>query len=269
MKIAQLFLTLFICFISHEVSGFYRSNGRDSDGISLYLSCIFLVIYVLYQLKRQFMFFQAKKALIKAHKNDPNWGIESLKQNVTNTFYSFYESWSKKDLQLITPLLDPEFLIETQQALKINLNGKINIINNLVLDDMKLISVNDINGQTGDMFAMEIKSQMINYTQQESDGQFVSSTLSRARKETHEAYADRAQTNLQSFREYWVFKRTEDRWLLWDIKKTSHFFADLLYISEKDFKNVLKIFRSSKKQQIDFFYKKHSSSIHNYQNNTL
>ena len=61
------------------------------------------------------------------------------------------------------------------------------------------MSVRDVEGQDGDMFAMEVNASMIDYTIRMSDRSFFESTMPKDDNECKEDYQKRAMTEAHEF----------------------------------------------------------------------
>jgi replicative superfamily II helicase len=79
---------------------------------------------------------------------------------------------------------------------------------------MTLMSVRDFPWRDWDMFAMEISASMIDYTIDEETWKFIRSTLTRYKNESDKDYEQRARTEAELFKEYYIFVRYDWKWLL-------------------------------------------------------
>ena len=144
-------------------------------------------------------------------------------------------------------------------TLKTKLSGKINILKEIELYSVELMSVLDIEGQEGDMFVLELKFKLIDYTVDEETGMFIDSPLGRRNKESRERWEKRAQTQQDHVVEYWVFYRYQGTWVLYNIHQVDSFFGDLRHASIAKLKDILAAEKAkSKHAPVDdqFFYKK-------------
>ena len=132
--------------------------------------------------------------------------------------------------------------------------GLKNIMKNIRINKMELMSVRNYPGKDGDMFAMEIEGSIIDYTIRESDGTFVSSPTYRNKNEDFKNYENRAKTEASSFTEYYIFIRVDNVWKLNNIKSQFSIIKDIIGLPESKLKKILEQEKNSTSINDDVFY---------------
>ncbi len=202
--------------------GWHRSSHSNSefDLVLFWIFAPFIVIGVLF-----FYFYRrnavraAKQARIVAASKDSDWNLETLKDEVQKVFFAYQDAWSNKNLDFVRDMLHPSYFYEANELMKEELTGNVNILKDIKLLEMNLMSVEDQDGKNGDSFTMEIIASMIDYTIREDDGAFVRSTFYKSRTHLFESsYQKKAQTTPSTFTEYWVFTRVDGRWKLREVR---------------------------------------------------
>jgi len=245
--------------MNFEVYARAGGGGKGSGGGGAGVAVIVGLLYGIYRIRRARMMIQAKKQFEKANANDPSWNLEHFKETSEKIFYKYQEAWMYKKLSPLKGVFHPDYLKKSQRILDTTLRGKINILEKIELKSVELMSVLDVRGQNGDMFVLELKFDLIDYTIEENTRRFVDSTLSRDDDESFESWEQRARNRQQSVIEYWVFIRQDGRWLLYNIHQVDSFFGDLKHASVNQLKKILAQERiKAKDAPVDdsFFYKK-------------
>lgn len=137
----------------------------------------------------------------------------------------------EKNLEPMRPHMT-DFYYQKAQKILAGEAGLKNIMKNIHIDQMQLMSVRNYPGKDGDMFAMEIEGSMIDYTIRESDGSFVSSPVGRNKNEDFKSYENRAKTQSVPFTEYYIFIRVGNVWKLNNIKSQFSIIKDIIGLSE-------------------------------------
>ncbi len=170
-----------------------------------------------YFIRRQKAIHKAGKILRVAYLTDRSWNIELFRSITTQTFHAYQNAWSKKDLHLAQELFHVDYFNESLNTMNTTLLGKINILSDIQIQDINLVAARDQRGTDGDMFVVEVKASMIDYTVRESDGVFLESTCPRLQFETSGAYRKRSLKTPTPFTEYWAFIRVSENWVLYKI----------------------------------------------------
>ena len=126
------------------------------------------------------------------------------------------------------------------QTLERQLKWKKNILENIHIKKLTLMSVRDNPWKNWDMFAMEVSASMIDYTIDINTWKFVKSTLTREKNESFDSYKDRAMHESSDFKEYYIFIRHNWKWLLNNVKQKFSIIWDIIWLSERQLKNILK-----------------------------
>lgn len=159
----------------------------------------------------------------------------------------------EKNLESMRPYMT-DFYYQKAQKILAGEAGLKNIMKNIHIHKMELMSVRNYPGKDGDMFAMEIKGSMIDYTIRESDGTFVSSPTYRNKNEDFKSYENRAKTEASSFTEYYIFIRVDNTWKLNNIKSEFSIIRDVIGLSESKLKQILEQEKNSTSVNDDVFY---------------
>lgn len=159
----------------------------------------------------------------------------------------------EKNLESMRPHMT-DFYYQKAQKILAGEAGRKNIMKNIHIHKMELMSVRNYPGKDGDMFAMEIEGSMIDYTIRERDGTFVSSPIYRNKNEDFKSYENRAKTEASSFTEYYIFIRVDNTWKLNNIKSEFSIIRDVIGLSESKLKQILEQEKNSTSVNDDVFY---------------
>ena len=94
-------------------------------------------------------------------------------------FIAYQEAWMKKDLEEVKNMITKQYFKKAENIMKTKLTWKKNIIKDIKLKYLHLVSVKDNDWKDWDMFAMEINGNMIDYTIDELTWEFLESNLDR------------------------------------------------------------------------------------------
>ncbi len=216
---------------------------------------IWLIYYAIYTIRRKKMLKKAKKDLEEALKIDSSWNIEWLKKVTKEIFFEYQIARSEKNLHKVKNFMTKKYYDKAQQILNKKLRWKINIIKNISINDMSLISVRDGFWKDWDMFAMEIKASMIDYTIDEKTWVFIESTAPKWKNQNFKNYKEVAMNTDFPFTEYYIFIRCDWKWLLNNIKQKFSIIWDVIGLSEKNLRNILKQEQESDYVNDDMLYK--------------
>lgn len=253
---------LVLLLLTFSVEVFARAGGggsRSSGNGSGYGSVAAGLLYAIYRIRRARMVIQAKKQFAAANAEDPSWDIDHFKDTASDLFYAYQEAWMNKDLSTVAAGFHPAYLKKAQAIMDTQLKGKKNIIENVELQNIELMSVLDIEGQDGDMFVLELKFRLIDFTINEKTAEFVTSPSPRRNKESYTKWVMRVQVEPHKVTEYWVFYRQDGKWLMYNIHQIDSFFGELQHASIKKLREILaKEKAKAKDAPVDdsFFYKK-------------
>ncbi len=243
-------------------------GGSSSWGWDAIGALIALLIYAIYEIRRRKMIEKAKKDLEKALSTDSTWNLEELKRVTENVFFKYQRAWSNKDLLPVKNLMTKSYFEKANKILanRLNKNNKLsffksydsykykNILENIQIHDMTLMSVRDFPWKDWDMFAMEVSASMIDYTIDEETWKFIRSTLRRRKNESDKDYEARAKREAEPFKEYYIFIRYNWKWLLNNVKQQFSIVWDIIKLKESDLIKVLEKERASDDVNDDVFY---------------
>lgn len=256
--IISLFFTLYLWVDARAWWGWgggWWGSGWSWDGPGWAITMVIMgLYYAIYEIRRRKMISKAKKDLEDALKEDSSWDINSLEEEVKKVFFTYQEAWTKKDMNIIAPHMTKKYLKKASRILKTQLTGKVNILENINLNKLTLMSVRDNPGRDGDMFAMEISASMIDYTIDETNHRFTWSTSSRRKNESQNSYESRAMNEAEAFKEYYIFIRHNGKWLLNNIKPKFSIIWDIIGLSESNLRKILKQEESNNELNDDMLY---------------
>lgn len=214
---------------------------------------IFILLYALYYLRRKKLIIKAERLHKKAFILDASWHLDDLKNYTKMIFLKYQECRMKKNLSEMERFMTKSYFQRAKDLMNENLYDKINILEKIKVNEMILLAIKDVEWKNGDMFAMEIKASMIDYTIY-TDGRFSSSTLPRSKNESNTSYEKRSKYTASSFIEFYIFKREDWIWKLWDIKQAWNLFNDIKSYSERDIFRELLIEKFSDETSEDLLF---------------
>lgn len=213
------------------------SGGSGSSRVSLGVA---ILLFCIYHIRRRRLMNQAKRQFEKANTDDPSWNINEFRETSERIFYKYQNAWMNKDLSGLKNDFHPTYYEKATQTMNEMLNGKKNILKNIELKKINLMSVLDIKGQEGDMFVLEMDFKLIDYTIDEATQKVVESPEQRAPFESEESWGNRAKKKVNSVKEYWIFRRTNGVWLLYNIHQVERIIGNLKYASAAYLRRVLR-----------------------------
>ncbi len=214
------------------------------------------------------MIKKAKKDLQKALSTDSTWNLDELKKATENVFMRYQKAWSNKNLESVKDLMTKSYYQKANKILddKLNKSRKPsffsnydpyeykNILKDIRIVEMTLMSVRDFPWRDWDMFAMEVSASIIDYTIDEKTWEFISSTLYREKRESQKHYEQRAKTEAGPFKEYYIFIRYNWKWLLNNIKQQFSIVWDIIRLKPSELRKVLEEEKASDDVNDDVFY---------------
>lgn len=204
-------------------------SGRDSGEGSLLGLIVATLVTMIYQIRRLRLMRKARIQFELANKNDPSWNLSHFKETGSNIFYLYQKAWMEKDLSSVELFFHPRYAKKAKSKMNFHLHGKINVLENVRIKDINLMSVLDVEGKEGDMFVLEFTFMITDYVINEETGEFVDSPLKRKKNESIAKWEKRAQTETDRVIEYWVYYRYKNEWLLYDIHQVNSIVADLKF----------------------------------------
>lgn len=238
-------------------AGWWGGSGWSGSSKGEWIAAVVAGLYfAIYKIRRMKMIKKAKIDLENALKEDSSWDIKNLDKVVWEVFYKYQKAWSEKDISTLEPYMTKKYYKKSNRILntQLKLSGRINILEKIQLHSLELMSVRDNPGKDGDMFAMEVTASMIDYTIDEFDGRFVTSTLPRNDKESQSSYERRAMTQPHEFKEYYIFIRHNGKWLLNNVKQKFSIIWDIIWLSPTVLKWILAYERSTDNVNDDMLY---------------
>jgi len=226
-------------YITVNASWTYSNELTTEEIATFWWWGLIFLAYVIYQIKIRNLIKKAKKDLEKAFKKYPSWNIESLNEITKEVFFNYKSALQKKDLSSIKKYMTNSFYEESKILTENKLIWKINIIKDIKINKLTLVSVKDVYWKSWDMFAMEVSENLIDYTIDENSWKFISSRLRKEKYESRKAYEKRAKTESWDFKEYYIFIRYKWEWLLNNITDKYSLFIDAVRSKNTNLKEIL------------------------------
>ena len=212
------------------------------------------LIYAIYEIRRRKMIKKAKKDLENALKEDSSWDIKLLKEVTKKVFLKYQNCRGEKNLEPMETYMTKSYYKKANKIMDRKLKWRINILKDIYVRWLTLMSVKDVAGRDWDMFAIEVEASMIDYTINEKTWVFISSTNKRHKSESKRKYVERSMKFPSEFKEYYIFIRHNWKWLLNNIKPKFSIVWDIIKLSEKDLRKILKDEKESDYVNDDMLY---------------
>ena len=255
VRVFTLIILLFISFyglVDARAWWGWWSSSWGGDAVWLVIG---LLIYAIYEIRRRKMIKKAKKDLENALKEDSSWNIELLKDVVKNIFLKYQKAREEKDLSSVKSEMTKSYYNKAVKILNKKLSWKVNVIKNIRILDLTLMSVRDFAWRDWDMFAMEVSASMIDYTIDEKTWNFIESAMKKNKNDSQSFYEHRAMNSASAFKEYYIFMRYDWKWLLNNIKDKFSIVWDIIRLKESELREVLKKEEESEDVDDSVFYK--------------
>ena len=217
---------------------------------------IALLIYAIYEIRRRKMIKKAKADLEKALFWDSTWDLKELEKITKEIFKKYQKARQDKDLTQISDLITKSYIEKATKIMNKKLKWKKNILKDINIHNLTLMSVRDFPWRDWDMFAMEVDASMIDYTLDEKTWNFLNSTLTKWKYESTIDYEKRAKKEWENFKEYYIFIRYNWKWLLNNIKQKFSILWDIIKLRESDLIKVLVKEKENDDVNDDVFYTK-------------
>jgi len=231
-------------------------GGSGWGGWDAIWGVIALLIYAIYEIRRRKMIKKAKADLEKALAWDSSWNLKELEKATTKIFMKYQEAWTNKDLDYVRKDMTQSYYQKAKNIMDKKLSWKKNILKDIRINKLTLMSVRDFPWKDWDMFAMEVDANMIDYTIDEKTWGFIESTLSRQKYESQSEYEIRAKYQWENFKEYYIFIRHNGKWLLNNIKQKFSIVWDIIKLRESELRKILEKEKNSDEVNDDVFYTK-------------
>lgn len=202
-----ILLTLCVCLLFARAGGGGGSGGSSSSGGHGHgggggpFGFIGLIIWGLYTVVLTVVLFWKKKSALKviAVAKDDIWNLEHMQQTVENTFYAMQDAWMERDLLKLSKIISCSFYNNNDWQLQnMKANHEKNILENITISSIQIISCRDYREDYLDTFSAFIKGTMIDYTIDDRSGEIIKGSS----------------TNTEKFKDLYVFTRDENTWVL-------------------------------------------------------
>ncbi len=155
--------------------------------------------------------FSARKQLQVAAAQDSAWDESALTDYAKATFLKYQQDWSRLDTEAMKSYLTPNYHQHASLLVSIlKLMGRKNIVEDIIITEAMIISINDSTDNTQDRFTILMSGHAKDQLVEASDGA--------------ELFV-----NTSTFTEYWHFVRNDNTWLLDSISQST---ADATSINE-------------------------------------
>ena len=145
---------------------------------------------------------KTRKMINKANKFDAFWNEERMKKWSTQMFRVMQDCWMKRNMEPVQPLVSPElFMRYTLKLNRMKQLGHVNMIKDIHIKSVKIVSAFDHKDDHKDRFTALIKGDLLDYTFHEETRGII--------KNPEKEYED--------FEDFYHFVRKGDVWLLDDI----------------------------------------------------
>ncbi len=210
-RVTSLLLKLTILFALASPYALARAGGGIVGGGGL-LYLILLPIAIVYAWYLNRKINKKKKAtellLNTLAQSDPAWKETDLEEHARQTFLQIEAAWSKQDLAQLESLLHPQLFSEWKAQIELMQSiGERNIMENLRIDDVRLVEAQNYRDKEKDIFTACIDAAATDYTIG-ANGEIVSSNTGSRRKQANK------EKSQEAFREFWTYERHDDNWLL-------------------------------------------------------
>lgn len=198
--VAVAYLILLASLMGGFIGTLYGLAGMAGMGTGLYA--------VFTKIKQG---FSAHKQLQVAAAQDAAWDEAKLTEYAKATFLKYQQDWSKLDTESMKAYLTPNYHYHASLLVYIlKLMGRKNIVEDVVITDATIITINDSTDNSQDRFTIVMSGHALD--------QLVEAT-------------DNSQlfVNTSTFTEYWHFVRSDKTWLLDSISQST---ADLMSINQ-------------------------------------
>ena len=231
-RVSSLVLKLMVLVALTSPYALARAGGgRNGGGGILYLILIpYLIVHAWYINRRINQKKQETGRLLNTlSQNDTAWNEADLEVHVRQTFFQIEKAWCEQDLGLLQSLLHPQLLSEWKAQIELmQSNGERNVMEDLVLENVRIVDAQNYRDKERDTFAACIDAAATDYTVGKN-GEIVSSNTASRRKQ---ASKEKSQ---ELFREFWTYQRHEEKWLLLRIDQSKDWkkSVDAALINEK------------------------------------
>lgn len=148
----------------------YHKDGSYTDNSGLfYILLIALIGFFIYSIVLSYFFYikskKSKKTLILASSRDSIWNIEEIKNHTFDVFCKTQKAWENRYLGSIKSIISKELYDELDVKIgDLRKEGKKNILEEITVNQITLLSCIDFKDNTKDEFTAQIDGQMIDYT---------------------------------------------------------------------------------------------------------
>jgi hypothetical protein len=189
------------------------AGGHSSSLLGLILAPFFIIYSGILLMRLRHKNKQCRRLLSEISQNDSFWDADQLRTYAEEAFFKLQEAWSKRDQEIARPYMtDRLFSKHKSQTDMMIQNNEKNILSNIDIRDMEIISVEDYEDNDKDSFWMFFCGSMIDYVINDKSSQVLRGSQEKA----------------ESFKEAWRFIRHSNVWKVDEIKSkiTMHDLAE-------------------------------------------
>jgi hypothetical protein len=159
----------------------------------------------------------SKKILSKISLNDNFWSMDSMKINARKTFMRIQDAWEARDINRVKDIITPELYTKYDSMLvDMENKGERNIIKNIVISELRIISCEDYLDDSKDRYVAHIKGSLLDYTIHEPSKEIVKNPY-RTREDFTDTYHFVRSNNK------WLLEHIDNSVNLWDIIRLKNY----------------------------------------------
>lgn len=203
-------ISVFLFGINHYVMA--RAGGGESGGSGWILKFILFPIAAVYilllnsKLKKKSQ--EVKTLTDKISKGDELWNHRHLLSTSRLVFMRVQKAWMERNQDLVKDVMTNKIYEKHKaQTDEMIAKGTQNILKDIKISEIVIISVSDYKDNSKDSFSAYINASMIDYTIDKKTSEVIS--------------GDDSESN--SFSEIWTFLREKDQWKLDEISQNTSF----------------------------------------------
>lgn len=147
----------------------FHSHGGNGDSSSFFVLFLVIIAILLFVVGGQYMASQKNKKnlqLLKlASEYDVTWNLEYIKKHTFDVFVELQKVWEEKKLKKVKSLITSKCFDDLSKKLNdLNERQLINIMENIEINRIDIISVKDFKENSKDSYIAFIEGRMIDYS---------------------------------------------------------------------------------------------------------
>lgn len=200
---------LFFCLLMIVPEVFARAGGGGSGrgGVAAVILYPFILIYS--AIISYVAYLKDQKCRALAHdlsRKDPIWDADAIRRRIELIFMKVQDAWMERDQSIAKEVMSQRLFDNHKRQTDRMLEKKEkNILENIVLNECRLVQVMDYKDDSRDKLTVLIKAAMVDYTIDEVTQKIISGDKEK-----------------KPFKEIWKFVRSEHGWVLDEIDSDVH-----------------------------------------------